>query len=122
MPVNLSIKGVPDSLADRLRSRAVANRRSLQRELMAIIELAATIPGVLGTDVGAMSAASRLRQGQRVRPIEEIAEELDRLFPRPRTRGPTSAEIIRAMRDERLGAVSAVTPGTRRPRERPGSR
>ena len=39
--VNLSIKGVPDDLAERLRQRAARNHRSLQGELMAIIEQAA---------------------------------------------------------------------------------
>ena len=38
MPVNLSIKNVPDDLADRLRHRAARNHRSLQGELMAILE------------------------------------------------------------------------------------
>jgi antitoxin FitA len=42
MPVNLSIKNVPDDLADRLRERAERNRRSLQRELLVILEEAAT--------------------------------------------------------------------------------
>ena len=38
MPVNLSIKNAPDDLARRLRERAQRNHRSLQGELMAIIE------------------------------------------------------------------------------------
>ena len=38
MPVNLSVKNVPDHLADRLRQRAVRNHRSLQGELIAILE------------------------------------------------------------------------------------
>ena len=38
MPVNLSIKNVPDRLADRLRERAERAHRSLQGELMAILE------------------------------------------------------------------------------------
>ena len=38
MPVNLSIKNVPDDIADRLRERAERNHRSLQGELLAIIE------------------------------------------------------------------------------------
>jgi plasmid stability protein len=38
MPVNLSIKDVPDGLADALRTRARSNHRSLQGELMAMIE------------------------------------------------------------------------------------
>ena len=51
MPVNLSIKNVPDALAGKLRARAQRNHRSLQRELMSILELAAgqdEIPSVFG--------------------------------------------------------------------------
>ena len=42
MPVNLSIKDVPDDLAERLRQRAQRHHRSLQGELMAIVEQAAS--------------------------------------------------------------------------------
>lgn len=38
MPVNLSIKNVPDALADQLRQRAERAHRSLQGELMVILE------------------------------------------------------------------------------------
>ena len=41
MPVNLSIKNAPDLIVERLRRRAARNHRSLQGELMAIIEAAA---------------------------------------------------------------------------------
>ena len=41
MPVNLSIKNVPDEIAEDLRERAARNHRSLQGELLAIIEEAA---------------------------------------------------------------------------------
>ena len=41
MAVNLSIKNVPDALAERLRERAERNRRSLQGELLVILEEAA---------------------------------------------------------------------------------
>ena len=41
MPVNLSIKNVPEALAAKLRERAERNHRSLQGELMAILEAAA---------------------------------------------------------------------------------
>ena len=44
MPVNLSIKNAPDHTVERLRQRAVRNHRSLQGELMAIIEAAAAEP------------------------------------------------------------------------------
>jgi antitoxin FitA len=38
MPVNLSIKNVPDHVAEALRERAAAAHRSMQGELMAILE------------------------------------------------------------------------------------
>ncbi len=41
MPVNLSIKNAPDDVVERLRQRAEQNHRSLQGELLAIIEAAA---------------------------------------------------------------------------------
>jgi plasmid stability protein len=40
MPVNLSIKDVPDDVAKALRERARQNHRSLQGEMLAIIEAA----------------------------------------------------------------------------------
>lgn len=41
MSVNLSIKNAPEHVVERLRRRAERNRRSLQGELLAIIEAAA---------------------------------------------------------------------------------
>jgi antitoxin FitA len=38
MAVNLSIKGVSDAMAEQLRARAARHHRSLQGELMAILE------------------------------------------------------------------------------------
>ena len=38
MATNLSIKNVPDKLVERLRRRAKAHHRSLQGELLSIIE------------------------------------------------------------------------------------
>ena len=43
MPVDLSIKKVPDDVAGRLRVRAKRNHRSLQGELLAILEEAAEV-------------------------------------------------------------------------------
>lgn len=40
MPVNLSIKNAPDRVVQRLRERAERHHRSLQGELLAIIEAA----------------------------------------------------------------------------------
>ena len=42
MPVNLSIKNVPDELVERLRRQAMASHRSMQGELMGILEEALT--------------------------------------------------------------------------------
>ena len=41
MPVDLSIKKVPNYVAERLRARAKRNHRSLQGELLSILEEAA---------------------------------------------------------------------------------
>jgi len=94
MPVNLSIKNVPDELADKLRQRAERNHRSLQRELMAIIEQA-TQPGGVQT----MPAAA---------PRHTLS--VDEIFERARRRIPdgssSSVDIIRASRDEQLAKWS----------------
>jgi antitoxin FitA len=56
MPVTLSIKTVPDELAGALRNRAKRNHRSLQGELMAILENA-----VGGTPFEARALLERVR-------------------------------------------------------------
>jgi len=38
MPVNLSVKNVPDDVAEKLRQRAKENHRSLQGELLAVLK------------------------------------------------------------------------------------
>lgn len=40
MPVTLSIKNAPDEVVERLRARAAQHHRSLQGELLAIVEAA----------------------------------------------------------------------------------
>ena len=47
MPVNLSIKNAPDDLVVRLKERAAKNHRSLQGELLSIIEEAVRQPDQL---------------------------------------------------------------------------
>jgi plasmid stability protein len=44
LPIDLSIKKVPDALAERVRKRARRNHRSLQGELMAILQEALAAP------------------------------------------------------------------------------
>jgi plasmid stability protein len=87
MPVNLSVKDVPDALADRLRQRAERNRRSLQKELLSILESAAD---------ERRSSASLAPAPATSLSIEEVAARARKLFPRG-TR--SSVDYIRAMRD-----------------------
>ena len=91
MPVNLSVKNVPDDLAERLRRRAAANRRSLQRELLSILEAAAGpsgAPRAVGGPDGPRDTIT----------IEQLAEITDKLFPHGT---PSSVDFIRRMRDRR---------------------
>lgn len=110
----LTIKDVPEPLAERLRQRAARNHRSLQGELMSIIEQAAqedaaaalgaspigtrTLGG--GTIVG-MDARGRpiVRRGSKT--IEQIYDELRAKYPEPIDSGPSSIELIREDRDSR---------------------
>jgi plasmid stability protein len=78
MPVNLSIKNAPDEIVERLRARAAKNHRSLQGELLAIVEEA-------------------VRQPANLTPREVLAE-----VRRLGLQTPAEAvEIIRAHRDGR---------------------
>lgn len=62
MPVNLSIKDVPEQIADQLRARAVRHHRSLQGELMVILEGSLRQPPQLTvTELLARVRASGLR-------------------------------------------------------------
>jgi plasmid stability protein len=50
MPINLSIKNAPDAIVTKLKKRAAQNHRSLQGELMAILEDAVRTPVFLTPD------------------------------------------------------------------------
>jgi plasmid stability protein len=50
VPVNLSIKNAPDEIVRRLRERANRNHRSLQGELLAILEETVRAEQRLGPD------------------------------------------------------------------------
>jgi plasmid stability protein len=88
MPVNLSVKNVPDDIAEQLRRRAAANRRSLQRELLGILEAAA---GHRTTFRTAETQSDALT-------IEELAELSHTLFPNGTE---SSVAYIRQLRDSR---------------------
>ena len=78
MPASLSIKNVPDAVVERLRARAARNRRSLQGELLDLIERA----------VDELPTISAREVYERVRKLN---------LPE----GENSADIIREMRDAR---------------------
>lgn len=126
---NLSVKDVPEQWAEALRQRAARNHRSLQGELMAIIEAAVRdgAPGGgrdapsnmwsnIAAGVSANVAANSLgwraasagfestgpgatRQGWKT--VEQIAVELSAKYPEPVTGQPLGVDIIRAERDAR---------------------
>lgn len=96
--VNLSIKSVPEALAERLRQRAERNHRSLQGELMAIIERAANEEPASAAAPRQTMAAQR-RGG--AKSIEQLMVER-RLRPLGATKAlPRAVDIIREARDSR---------------------
>ena len=87
MAFSFSIKNIPDELAERLRARARMNHRSLQRELLLILEQATTaVPALAGP---------LPQPGERI-PIDEIHARARALF----TNGTrSSVDVIREARD-----------------------
>lgn len=101
MAVNLSVKNVPDELAEKLRQRAERNHRSLQRELMAILEQAVSQPGaVAGLVPEPRDPAKRYMS------VDELYARAKELFPHGT---PSSVEFIRRSRDARYGEEWAET-------------
>jgi plasmid stability protein len=89
--VNLSVKNVPEELAELLRRRAANNGRSLQRELLSILEAA----------VGHAPRTNRATAGHAPRDpitIEELAEISRKLFPNGTE---SSVAYLRKMRESR---------------------
>ncbi len=78
MGVNLSIKNAPEDVVQRLKERAAKNHRSLQGELLSIIEEAARRPPI--------------------RTVEELRAEIQRIGG---TSPSEAVEMIRADRDSR---------------------
>ena len=125
MSVNLSVKNVPDGLADRLRARAAANHRSLQGELMAILEAAVRESGVPAARTDALASSSsdwRTRLSLAPAPVrsakpsvEQVAERIKASYGKAGARGESSVALVRAMRDARYGdARLAARQKTRR--------
>ena len=80
MPVDLSIKQVPDDVTERLRQRAKRNHRSLQGELRAILEEVTNTPARLT-----------------MRELHERARARGRVDT-----GEAMLQTVRGMRDERV--------------------
>jgi plasmid stability protein len=80
MPVSLSIKDVPDELAAGLRERAARHHRSLQRELMALVEAAVIDAAHAAREPDATCAAAppaRAPGGDAPAAADELLAELD---------------------------------------------
>jgi plasmid stability protein len=91
---NLSIKNVPESVLKHLRERAKRNQRSLQGELLVIVNAAAR-------DTGAPPPNLVIEHPPGAKTIEQIAAELRARHPEPITDAPLGVDIIRAARDAR---------------------
>jgi antitoxin FitA len=99
MSVNLSIKEVPDEVAERLRQRAARNHRSLQGELMAIVEQAAAEP-VPAARVPGLGRS--WVQGWKT--IDQLVAEREASGWKPHpslAQAPLAVDIVRADRDRR---------------------
>ncbi|MEC5214364.1 plasmid stability protein [Polaromonas sp. CG_9.5] len=96
---NFSVKDVPEAWAEALRQRAARNHRSLQGELMAIIEQAAHESLSDATESPVVAPSARLQRGWKT--IEQIATERRQRFPQPVTGAPLAVDILRAARDAR---------------------
>jgi len=97
MSVNLSVKNVPEQVAEQLRRRAERGHRSLQGELLAILEQAASQP--LAEDAGAESGAGKSNGNstRRLTMADLAASARSSGLKMP----SESASIVRKLRDER---------------------
>ena len=121
---NLSIKDVPEAWTEALRQRAARNHRSLQGELMAMVEVmvqeapnavhltAAPSPPHLGqkkthlADTGKGTVVGYDRRGQAIvqrgwKSVDEVLATIRAKYPEPVDQGPDSMEILRAEREAR---------------------
>lgn len=99
MGISFSVKNIPETVAERLRLRAERNHRSLQGELMAILQAAAQEDIALFTPDETRGSRS----------VEETLQRLRALFPKPAPGSVSSAILIRQMRDGRYGDTWAET-------------
>lgn len=105
MPVTLTIKQVPNRIAAKLRLRAAAAHRSLQGELMAILEQAVN-PAMVAEEPEAAYSVKQPRRSASKKPKTGSKRlGLAELWSRARRLGPPSksesTELIRKSRDDR---------------------
>jgi plasmid stability protein len=105
MPVNLSIENAPDDVVERVRQRAELHRRSLQGELLAIIETAVlderspTLDELQITPTEALAEVRRL-DSQTQREVSQLESEVTQL--------EEVLEQVRALPGERQQEVAQV--------------
>ena len=104
MPVTLTIKQVPEALAEKLRQRAGANHRSLQGELMAMLHQALAEPLNAREPETPSYRSTKTGKNQKV-PVHGARMTLEELWERSRKLGgesdSESAQIARELRDAR---------------------
>ena len=72
---DISIKNVPERILVRLKAQAKKNQRSLQQELLIILETAVELKGSTLEDVNSLVTASGLRTGSES--VQFIREDRD---------------------------------------------
>jgi antitoxin FitA len=98
MPVNLSIENAPDHVVERLRERAQMHRRSLQGELLAIIETAVLDEWQNTATAGV--AEERQSDYQAPRTAARLEEVLEQIRTLPDERQQEVAQVLLAYLDE----------------------
>jgi hypothetical protein len=107
---NLSIKDVPEDWAQALRLRAARHHRSLQGELMALVEQAVAEGSTQQADAPGEPGRPRIvAYDQRGWPIvrqgwktpEQVVASMREKFPKPVAGQLSSIDIIRQDRDSR---------------------
>ncbi len=104
---NLSIKDVPEHWAETLRQRAIRHHRSLQGELLAMIEAfvvgsppsSGNHPANSLIPIGRGELMGRRRGGRKT--VDEITLEIRAKFPEAPLGAPLAVDIVRAERDAR---------------------
>ena len=104
--MNLSIKNVPDDLAERLRQRAKRNHRSLQGELLAILSNALSVGGSSMSEGRVSESIGAMREDRnrefvvepimrRTLTVKEAREQMRALGVR------TKDEVVQMIREDR---------------------